>query len=237
MKLPTDAKTRKQLLALGGVVALLILVAGYLGLTSLLTKKAESRIKLEAAREQLDKISQEIMALPALRKSRDVLFNSMEYASTHYVLFHEYRNYHLTVREMLLPIAAELNITVDIPKEGVVQNFPVPESKATNKVVTAGAKTVRAPAADTSAFFALYPVSITGRAGLVPLLAFIRRLESMNPYLTVSEISVQAQPETPAEHAFTLTVLWPIWKNLEQKPKREDLILPTNEIGHETETP
>jgi hypothetical protein len=235
MKLPTDPKIRKQLLALGGVVALLILVAGYLGLTSLLTRKAEGRIKLEAARGQLDKISREIMALPALRKSRDVLFNSMEYASTHYVLFHEYRNYHLTARETLLPIAAELNITIDIPKEGVVQNFPVPESKATNKVVAAGAKTTKS--ADTSTFFALYPVSITGRAGLVPLLAFIRRLESMNPYLTVSELSVQAQSETPEEHAFTLTVLWPIWKNLEQKPKREDLILPTNEIGHETETP
>lgn len=238
MKLPTDAKTRNQLLVLGGLVAVIALAAGYLGLSSLLTKRAEGRIRLASAHEQLDKINREIMAMPALRKSRDDLYEAMEYASTNYILFHEYRNYHLTARETLMPIAAELNIAIDIPKEGAVQDFPVPEAKTTNKVAKAATKTgARDFPTEASAVFALYPVSVSGRAGFVPLLAFIRRLESLNPYLTVSELSVQAQEETPGEHAFTLTLLWPIWKNLEQKPKREDLILPSNETGHETETP
>lgn len=239
MKLPTDQKIRNQLLILLGVASVIILVLGYFGLSSLLTRRAESKIKLDAALDQLFKIQTEIKALPALRQSRDNLFGAIQLASTNYILFHEYRNYHLTAREILLPLAAEMNLIIDIPKEGSVIDFPIAEVKTTNKTAKAtsssrsAAKGYPGPASST---FALYPVTVTGKAGFIQLLGFLRRIESINPYLAVSELSVQGDPAVPDRHDFILTLHWPIWKNLELKPKREDLILPTQAYANEPET-
>ena len=237
MKLPTNPKMRMQLLILAGVGGLVILLLGYFGLSSLLTQRAETRIKLHAALEQMDKINREIKALPALRQSRDDLFRSIQNAATHYILFHEYRNYHLTARETLMPMAAALNITLDIPNEGALMDFPIPESKVTDRLIKAQPKTPREYAGPISSTFGLYPVTLTGRAGFIPLLAFIRRMEDANPYMTVTDLSVGADSQSPEIHSFSLTVLWPIWKNLELKPKPEDLILPVQEYANPTEKP
>lgn len=130
MKLPVDPKMRTQLMILVGVGAVVLLVLGYFGLSFLLTQRAESKIKLDAATLQLEKIQAEIKALPDLRQSRDELFGAIQLASTKYILFHEYRNYHLTAREILLPLAAELNIVIDIPKKGPSSISPSRKQKA-----------------------------------------------------------------------------------------------------------
>ena len=238
MKLPEDSKKRNQILVLAGLGGILVLTLVYFGLSSLLSTRAESRLRLKSATEQLDTIDREIKALPDLRQTRDDLFWRIQFAATNHILFHEYRNYHLTARETLLPLAAELGLAIDIPKEGVVTDFPILESKAANRAAAALPASPPNPKAypgPISTFFALYSVTLTGRAGFDPLLAFVRRIETMNPYLTVSELTVSADPKTPEEHAFSLTLLWPIWKNLEQKPKVEDLILPAKEYDAHSE--
>lgn len=235
MKLPTDPKMRMQLLILAGVVAVVALGLIYVGLSSLLATRAKTRLKLDTALSQLNIINLELRELPRLRQSRDDLFWTIQYAATNYVLFHEYRNYHLTARETLIPLAAEMGITIDIPKEGAVVDLPIPEPKTTNKTVRAAAsRTDRDYPGPISPVFALYPVSLSGRAGYERLMAFIRRVESQNPYLTVADLTIADDPKAPEEHEFSMTLLWPIWKNLEQKPKVEDLILPMQAYG---ETP
>lgn len=233
MKLPVNPKTRTQILLLAGVAVLALLAMAYSGLSTIMTKRAETHAKLLDAISQLNKINREIKAIPALRQSRDDLFWTIQQAATNYILFHEYRNYHLTAREILLPVAAEMGIMIDIPKEGVIDVFPIAESKSTNKVSRLAS---RSKDKDNPAFsshvFALYPVTLTGRSGFASLLAFLRRIESVNPYLTVCELSVKADPKTPEEQQFAMTLLWPIWLDMEQKPSIDDLISPAQEYGN-----
>jgi hypothetical protein len=233
MKLPVNPKTRNQLLILAGIAVLALLAMAYSGLSAIMTKRAETHAKLLDAISQLNKINREIKAIPALRQSRDDLFWTIQQAATNYILFHEYRNYHLTAREILLPVAAEMGIMIDIPKEGVIDVFPIAESKSTNKVSRLAS---RSKDKDNPAFsshvFALYPVTLTGRSGFASLLAFLRRIESANPYLTVGELSVKADPKTPEEHQFAMTLLWPIWLDMELKPSIDDLISPAQEYGN-----
>ncbi len=232
MKLPVDPKRRTQLLALAGVVTVLFLVLLYIGLSFLLTLRSQTQIDLEDAREKLGRLEQEIKAFPAVRQARDDLFWNIQFMATNHILFHEYRNYHLTAREILLPLAAETGISLDIPKEGIVIDLPVPEPKSTNKVARASsAGKGKGAAGPASPVFSLYPVSATGRAGFDQLLAFLRRIESRNPYISVSDLHLTADPATPETHDFSITLLWPIWKNLDQKPKLKDLILPAQEYG------
>jgi hypothetical protein len=237
MKLPTDPKIRMQLMIFLGIVSIVIIRLGYYGLSSILAQRAIARAKLHSALGQMDKIDREIRALPALRKSRDDLFLSIQQAAARYILYHEYRNYHLTARETLLPLAASLDITIDIPREGSVLDLPIPDSKVTDRPLKASAKGPKDYAGSISSTFALYSVTLTGRAGFVPLLAFIRRIEDENPYMTVTDLVVDGQAGQPDAHAFTFTVLWPIWKNLELKPKNEDLIQPTQDYANLPENP
>jgi hypothetical protein len=220
---------RMQVMILIGIGSVILLLLCYFGLSSLLAQRAQTHLQLEAATDQMDKINREIKALPDLRRSRDDLFWAIQQAATNYILFHEYRNYHLTARETLLPMAAALNITIDIPREGGVADFPIPESKVTDRLIRVQAKSPGGYSGAISSTFGLYSVTLTGQAGFVPLLAFIRRMEESNPYLTVTDLSVKANASQPEAHSFTLTVLWPIWKNLELKPKPEDLIFPAQD--------
>jgi hypothetical protein len=233
MKLPSNSKKRVQILILAGAGALVFLVLAYLGLFNILSARSLTRARLSADVSQLESIDREIKALPALRQSRDNLFWSIQQAATNYILFHEYRNYHLTAREILLPLAAESGVTIDIPKEGVVDCFPIADSINTNKVILPASQLpaigYSGPA---SSVFALYPVSLTGRAGFASLLTFLNHIETLNPYLAVSELTIKADPKTPEVHDFSMTLLWPIWKNLELKPKVEDLISPAREYGN-----
>lgn len=239
MKLPVNPKTRTQILVLAGVAVLVLIALAYSGLSAIMTKRAETRAKLDDAISQLNKINREIKAIPALRQSRDDLFWAIQHAATNYILFHEYRNYHLTARDILLPVAAEMGITIDIPKEGVIADLPIAESRSTNKVSRLASRAKdqdkdKDKPAFASHVFALYPVTLTGRSGFASLLAFLRRIESANPYQTVCELSVKADPKTPEEQQFTMTLLWPIWKDIEQKPRIEDLISPAQEYGNES---
>lgn len=232
MKLPVDPKRRTQILVLAGVVTVLLLVFLYLGFSYILTLRAKTKLDLDDARDKLNKLEREIKAFPTVRQTRDDLFWSIQFAATNHILFHEYRNYHLTAREILLPLAAETGIALDIPKEGAVIDLPVPDPKSTNKTARAtSAGKGKGTAGPASPFFALYPVSATGRAGFDQLLAFLRRIESRNPYIAVSELRLTANPDSPETHDFSITLLWPIWKNLDQKPKLKDLILPAQEYG------
>lgn len=228
MKLPTDSKTRTQLAALAGFGLLAIAVLLYMGLASLLTRRTELRAKLDAARAELARIDREIKALPALRESRDDLFWTIQHAASNHILFHEYRNYHITAREQLLPMAAELAIPLDIPREGAIVDLPIPPPPvATNKPGARPAAVRRKPAeAPVSPFFALYTASMNGRASFDQLLALLRRMEERNPYLTLAQLEITDDPEVPDVHAFSMTLLWPVWKNLDQKPKPQDLIYP-----------
>jgi hypothetical protein len=238
MKLPTNNKTRTQILILAGLVMIFLLILAYFALASVTETRAKTRISLASALLQLEKIDREIKSLPALRQSRDNLFWRIQQTSTNYILFHEYRNYHLTARETLLPLAAELGITIDIPKEGSVDLFPISEAKSTNKAARVsttrgGDKEYGGPV---SPVFALYPVTLSGRAGFPRLLSFLQRLETVNPYLTLSDFTIRADAQTPEEHDFSMTLYWPIWKNLELKPKVADLILPAKDYGNAPES-
>ncbi len=239
MKLPTDPKTRTQILAFAGLILIFLLYLSYFGLSTITTKRKTTQTKLVAAVKKLTEIDRTIKALPALRQSRDDLFWNIQSAATNYILYHEYRNYHLTARETLLPLAAKMGVTIDIPKEGVIEDFPIFSPKTTNTVAARAVpqgpvKTYTGPA---STVFALYPVTLSGRAGYAAILAFLNRIESTNPYMAVSELRIQADPKSSEEHEFSMTLLWPIWKTLEQKPKIDDLIDPSQDYDNASESP
>jgi hypothetical protein len=238
MKLPSDPKSRMQALALIGIGIVILLFWGGYGLSQLLTYRAKTLAALETKQNQLNQINTTITALPELRRQRDDLFWEIQAAATNYILFHEYRNYHLTAREILLPMATAYDVTLDIPGEGSIVDFPIPEAKVTDRLLkastTKGSKEYGGPISST---FGLYSITLTGKAGFMPLIAFLRHIEESNPYLTLSDLTISADAQNPGAHPFSIIVLWPIWKNLELKTKPEDLFLPVKDYANSTETP
>jgi len=80
-------------------------------------------------------------------------------------------------------------------------------------------KVTQRPGNTTKDAFRSYTVGVKLSTGLYPLLAFMRELETGNPYACISDITINARPGTPEEHDIDLAIQWPTWsdQNLRQE--------------------
>ncbi len=61
--------------------------------------------------------------------------------------------------------------------------------------------------------FKPYAVRMSVECGYPQLIELIKSLEDANPYLCVTGIQIQCQPQTPERHQISIVVEWPTWKD------------------------
>ncbi len=225
------SKTSGKLWILGGGGGLILIVL-FGGIFFFSRLRNTALTDLKSVQQEHERIQAKIQALPQLRKSRDELFLRLRSRTESYLLFHRYRNYHLTAREYLLPLAITAGLQADIGRESNPIPMPATAPKSTKKTppVRTAKGDSRSPSPDDSSVsqtYALYPVTITATGSYQALVRFIQALEAANPLVVISELAITGQPRTPEDHLFSLSLLWPIWKDLDLKPKVQDLIMPS----------
>lgn len=64
--------------------------------------------------------------------------------------------------------------------------------------------------------FKPYAVRISTACGYAQLAEFVRALEEKNPYLCITSIQINGQPNSPERHMVSIVVEWPTWKEVEK---------------------
>jgi len=220
---------RRVAYTIGSALLLIVLV---LVTIILLGKRNTALAERELLCQEHDKVQAEILMLPALRKSRDEIFLRLREQTEPHLLFHRYRNYQLTARDRLLPLAAASGLKGEIAREAAPIPMPIaapsgPKKKSAAKPRTTETKGRASDAENpVSLTYELYPVMMTASGSYAAVVRFLRAVETENPLVTVTELAITSQPKTPEEHLISISFLWPIWKDLDLKPKVQDLIMP-----------
>ena len=231
VSLSTRSSTSWRLVAytIGGALLIIALVL----ITVILVGQRNTALaEREQVRQDHDKIQAEILALPALRKSRDEIFLRLRERTESHLLFHRYRNYQLTARDRLLPLAAASGLRGEIAREAAPIPMPIAAPAGPKKKPAAKGRTTETKGRTTDAensvslTYELYPVTMTASGSYAAVVRFLRAVETENPLVTVTELAITSQPKTPEEHLISISFLWPIWKDLDLKPKVQDLIMP-----------
>ena len=56
-----------------------------------------------------------------------------------------------------------------------------------------------------------YNLRVTLNTGVHNLIRFLKGIEEGNPYITLSNLSIGARKEDPANHAISFEIQWPVW--------------------------
>lgn len=135
--------------------------------------------------------------------------------SLRYILRPSLGNYLLVATEIINTAAAGLHLSIDNVSE--VPRPPAPPAKS--KETPASSKDKETPPS-AAARFAPYTVNVSLTGGLHPLIQFLNRLESANPYIILPRMVIMEQSEIdPERHFVSLHIQWPTWVD-DDHPRR-----------------
>lgn len=199
MKLPTDPKERNQILVLIGLVAVGLCVGIFFAFKSLTTSKQVMRDRIEELEGKIQKADLKIKRMVADKRDNDIAVKEILEISNKHILASVLGNYQLVARDILDGYARELGLKME----------PVREL---------GQGAIPYPGGD-SAFMG-YTARVTLFCGMHDLVKFLNKLETGNPYLCVTGISITQQSDKdPDRHIVSFEVQWPIWAKPEMKDK------------------
>lgn len=204
MKLPENKRDRAMVLILAGIGALAVLYAVFqLALKPFISSwrgAADSMREIEAKLAEADA---ELAKVLENRKRFNEISAELDHISREYVLQPVLGTFLLGVQDKLEGYAQTSGVKLDSVREiGIVDLIP---SKG---------KTER--------MFRSYGVQVTGFASFRSLIRFLQQLEANNPYLCVASITISSRQEEPETHRVSLTIQWPVWKDLTIPPSLQE---------------
>jgi len=183
---------QKKIAVLAGLVSVLVLYALFSFLVRpLLDRAARSSEDLETLRHQIDKAQRMFNVEGTLRNQIEQAQEGLTRASAEYIVPAE--NPLSWVAEKVYGSAREVGVEIEKVAEIGLPAVPWQRSEELARA------------------FVPYTVRIETRCGYDELLALLRSLETRNPYLCVSEVSVMGQVADVERHRISLSVQWPAW--------------------------
>jgi hypothetical protein len=196
MKLPESKKERLQVFILIGVGVVAVLYAMMqLLVTPFTASKQKLRESLQTTRDYLDKAERELKFAPSLKEEFNSVSEELDQTIATNVLHSILGSYLVGVADTIETQARALNIKVDEVQEVGIRELPRPNKKG---------------ATSAPVYFKSYSVQVAARATYEQATSFIRNLETINPYLCVSEIRITGQADDPEHHRLNLKIEWPI---------------------------
>ncbi len=192
MKLPTNSRERAQALTLLGLGALAVLYAVVqLGIMPVLRSNREARVLLQNLREKTRKARIELATQHETRMQHDQITAEIEALSEQFVLKPVLGSYDLGAREMIENAVKDTGFQVASLVETSFQEMPP--------------KKTQTPYA-----FRGYGMQVRGTASYHDLILVLRRIETRNPFLTITELTISPQAEDPERHRVAFQVVWPV---------------------------
>ena len=201
MKLPEDKNERMKILALVFIGAAGVLYAAVqLGIAPLLAAKREKADRITELTESLALARTKAGQIRILKEqNRKVIAELVEISDEH-ILRRRLGNLKLGAEEVIERSASAAGVNVLPLRELGVSEIP-------------GGATAKRGRGDSSSqgHFKVYGVQIDVVGGLQEMIQLLKQIESVNPCLCISGLSIEAQPSTPAVHKMWVEVQWPIW--------------------------
>lgn len=203
IRLPDNPEDRKKALAaiaVGGLALLYVLFT--YGVQPYRASLAARREQIAELEDKLWRAQKDIDGMASAREKNNAIVARILKASEvdNHILRPSLGNYLLVATDLINRAAAGLDVQIDTINE-------LPRASANKAKASANR-------------FAPYTVNLSIKSGLHDLARFLQRLESGNPYLTVTRLIVMEQSAENPEHHFTsLHLQWPIWGD-EEHPQR-----------------
>lgn len=193
MKLPAGKKERLQILILGAIVAVGVIFGLFQIMTKLAKSHKETRSKIAALQEDFKKANLEIEMARGIQQKSAGVKAAIREVDRLYILKAQFDNYFLNVQDYLRRLAVE---------EGIIDP----------QVSEIGQLNLPAKDTQTRRVFRIYSVQLSGSAGYEDVVDLIGAIETNNPYVFVSGITISGQG-TPETHSVGFRVQWPIWED------------------------
>ncbi len=193
MKWPEKRKERIQIFVLMGLVGVAILYGGLtLGLRPMLQARKARRAKIEELQSKIRE-AQKYLDLTSgnPEKNHEVLSKITDFSHRYFLTPRLGDNYLLGVTEMVEEWSQTHGLKLSTPTE--VGRVAVPYADPSGSSVHA------------------YSFTVNPSGGLHDLIRLLRAMEQSSPSLTVTRLSIMANPKNPLEHAMTLVVQGPVW--------------------------
>lgn len=198
MKLPETKKERIQTIALIVIgIIFVIYVSGSYAIKPLLNKRTKQLNRIEDLRSKIEMVENVVKLVKSGTKvNTEIITEIVDLTETsNYVMKARLGNYLIGATEIIEEAAKQELISLESIRELNITDIP-----GLNKL---------------SNPFQLYSVRVSLECGMHDLVLLLRNIETSNPYLAISEISITGQLSKPGEHAVAFTVQWPIWRDEE----------------------
>lgn len=194
MRPPVKSDNRRNLMVLG---ALLMAGAAYgiwVGVYEPLRRQRdEVKKQADALEAELQTIRLQIRQMPETKRELAGLTRNLRDHSEDHLLHPRLGNYLLQAREDMAHYARMAGVEgVQVEEIGLIDLPLLPKKTADYRL--------RA-----------YAIRVSAQCGLDSLLDWIRVIETGNPLVSVSHLTISAQPENPLQHRVRLEVQWPVW--------------------------
>lgn len=194
MRPPVKSDNRRNLMVLG---ALLMAGAAYgiwVGVYEPLRRQRdEVRKQADALEAELQTIRLQIRQMPETKRELADRTRELRTHSEDHLLHPRLGNYLLQAREDMARYARMAGVEgAQVEEIGLVDLPLLPKKTATY-------------------WLRAYAIRVSAQCGLDSLLDWIRVIETSNPLLSVSHLTISAQPENPLQHRVRLEVQWPVW--------------------------
>ncbi len=203
---PADRKKAFAAMAVGGLA--LLYVAFTYGLQPYRASVNTRRERVAELENEIWRAQKDLGSIDRVREQNNEIVMRILAASEQdrHILRPSLGNYLLVATDEINRAAAGLDIQVDTINE-------LPRTAAVVPKKSEGT----APPPNR---YAPYTVNVSITGGLHELARFLHRLESTNPYATVTRLIVMEQSDkTPEKHFISLHLQWPIWVD-EGHPQR-----------------
>ncbi len=199
MKLPSDPKERNQILALIGIVAIAVCAGIFFGFKQLGVAKKNVQKTIEEVESKLKKADAKIQRMSVDKVDNDAAIKEILDISDDYILASVLGNYQLVARDILEGASKELGLKIEPVRELGKGTVPYPSGPGAFKTYTA---------------------RVSLNCGMHDLVKFLHKLESGNPYLCVTGLTVtERTSQSKDEHQVSFEVQWPIWDDPAVKDK------------------
>ena len=204
MKLPANKAERIRIIVLGAVACLIFLILlTQFAVRPFFDRWGEIRASRGEIQEKIDKAEAELTKMRRNDAEFRALTTQLDHLSKEDVLQPVLGTYLLGVQERIENLASTCGVKVESVKETGIMEIP-------------GMRGPRERAVRS------YGVQVSATAGYDALLRLMQALETSNPYVCISGLSIVAVTDTPERHRITFRIQWPVWRN------------PTNPFGQHT---
>ncbi len=206
MKMPTDKKTRGQILILIALAAAGVVYAVFsFVVLPCLRSRREVPKQLEEIEARLSQAERIISSVPENIEKHNAAVAQINEINEKHLLQPVLGSYILEAESRIEKLAADIGVSVkNYRDEGVRDFFPGPSQGIDNYRLRS------------------YTAMIYLETDFEKLTQLIDAFEQSNPYLSILDINVVAQPRNPQIHDIRFRVQWPIWGGGEELPQKRN---------------